>query len=582
VFSLARFRHVRHRFLLQRQIPGPETDRRTIIRHRFKQVGGAAAALCVIGSAAAAGWMLSGGTLTLETLFPGQRELVAVTDASGTPLHINSSPAGAQVRIDGALTGKTPLDVALSSGQHDLSLQHPEALDEQQTLSVSNTPANVDVSMWRRHPDIVVIRPVFPGAPLLDAQFLKDGQVALVVGLPAQATARSSARELWLFDPATGQLRMMDLPVLDSDVPTLAASPDDDHVAFVRSGTHAPATATGWQVSSTNTAGATPQPLEPDSVWVASTRSSQPPRRLFELPTMGNPAVAPSAERIVDLVWTPDGSRLVAIAREPGPPVRTRIFLLSVTPSNEPDNEPIAEELVALPADVLVGSAVTDPDSRWLALVAIDPVTGASSMLSLCVVELQSGGMFRDVADLGPDTTSPVTAPVAWSPSADAGPVRVIFVGPVSEASSSASGLFGIFGALRPAPASSGLFAINLEASMLQSSQPTRLGRAINNFGLVWRYPTTLYAFARQDDGSLALHSADPNSGIVSDLGVRLGVGGAQETGLTARWDTRHGYALLLARAPAGGTTRSPADPDPIRAWLVSFAAPPVQPDTSR
>jgi hypothetical protein len=536
-----------------------------------------AAALSVVSIAAAGGWMLSGGPSILSALFLGQRELVAVSSTSGTQTYIASSPSGAQVRIDGALAGKTPLDVALSTGQHDLRLQHPEALDEQQTLSVSDTPANIDVSMWRRHPDVVAIRPVFPGAYLQDARFLQDGQVALVVGLPVQATARSSARELWLLDSATGRLRMMDLPGLDSDVSTIAASPDDDHVAYVRSGTHAPVTATGWQVSGTSTSGAaTPRP-EPDSVWVASTRSSQPPRRLFELPTTGSPAVAPDAERIVDLVWTPDGSRLVAIAREPGPPVRTRIVLLSVATPDEPGNKPTAEEVVALPADVQVGSAVTDPDGRWLALLAIAPPVDASNALSLCVVELQSGGVFRDVADLGPATTPPVSAPVAWPPSADAGPVRLVFVGPASEASSSANGLFGIFGALRPAPASSGLFAINLEASTLQTSRPTRLGRAINNLGLVWRYSTTIYAFARQDEGSLALHSADPNSGIVSDLGVRLAVGGAQDTsGLTARWDTRDRYALLLARAPAGGTPRSPADADPIRAWLVSFAEPPA------
>ena len=118
MFPLARFRPVRHRFLLQRRIPGPQTDRRTISRRRVKEVGLVAAALCVVGIAAAVGWMLSGGTLTLATLFPGQHELSAVSSASGTPVHIDSSPSDAQVRVDGAPVGKTPLDLSLSAGGH--------------------------------------------------------------------------------------------------------------------------------------------------------------------------------------------------------------------------------------------------------------------------------------------------------------------------------------------------------------------------------------------------------------------------------------------------------------------------------
>src|SRR5262249_47982851 len=149
------------------------------------------------------------------------------------------------------------------------------------------------------------------------------------------------------------------------------------------------------------------------------------------------------------------------------------------------------------------------------------------------------GGTFRDVADLGSGAAGhPATAPVAWPPEGGRRADRLTFVGPAPAASSTNGGLFGIFGLLRPASPPSGLFLADLDAAGLADAQPRRLGTAINNFGLAWRFPTTVYAFAREDDGTLALHSIDPTSGAVHDLGVRLPAGIAQgTTGLSARWD---------------------------------------------
>ena len=119
----------------------------------------------------------------------------------------------------------------------------------------------------------------------------------------------------------------------------------------------------------------------------------------------------------------------------------------------------------------------------------------------------------------------------------------------------------------------------DLDASGLADTQPRRVGTAINNFGLGWRFPMTLYGFAREDDDTLALHSIDPVSGAVHDVGVRLPAGTARgTTGLSARWDARHGTALLLARASSESRTSGAGAGGPLQAWLVSFVSPNAQP----
>src|SRR5207237_9603545 len=121
-------------------------------------------AVCGIGVAAVGGWMLAGSGLPSADELIGQVEPAAVESSSGAPVHVDSSPAGAQVHIEGHNYGKTPMDVRLSPGEQRLSLQHPDALDDEQTLHVAETGATVDVGMWRRQPDVMALRPVYPGA----------------------------------------------------------------------------------------------------------------------------------------------------------------------------------------------------------------------------------------------------------------------------------------------------------------------------------------------------------------------------------------------------------------------------------
>jgi Tol biopolymer transport system component len=233
---------------------------------------------------------------------------------------------------------------------------------------------------------------------------------------------------------------------------TVVLAPDGDQLAYVSPGSAAPVTATGWSMAG-SAANATPQSerAQPESVWLAPLDGSQPPRRIFELRSATTPVAPADAEHIVDLVWTPDGSRLVAITRQTGPPARSRVFLLNVSGAAADSQAADADELVRLPADVVPDSAVPDPTGRWLALVTHAAVVPAgSNLLDLCVLELRAGGTFRDVADLGAGAAAPAAAPVAWPPEGSNGTDRLAFVGPAPAASSRNGGLFGIFDALRP------------------------------------------------------------------------------------------------------------------------------------
>jgi hypothetical protein len=147
----------------------------------------------------------------------------------------------------------------------------------------------------------------------------------------------------------------------------------------------------------------------------------------------------------------------------------------------------------------------------------------------------------------------------------------------VPSASSNSGGLFGIFGALRPAPPPMAPFVVDLEASGLQEAQPRRVGSITGVVGAVWRLDNSLLGFAWQDDGTLSLRSIDPGSGAVQDTGVRLAADTGQGSGLAARWDAVHGYAALVSRPTTSTIFATNGVSDALQAWLVSFA-----PDSTR
>jgi hypothetical protein len=528
-----------------------------------------------IALAAFAGWQVAlGGRPSADMPF-GQPELSALESSPGAvPVHIDSTPSGAEVRIDGArfVLGHTPLDVLLSPGQHSLSLEHPDALQDDQPLRVAETGAIVDVALWRRsQPVVVPIRPVYPGAALIDARFLDDGQVALLVGVPTGPG--EPGRELWRLDPSTGQLARLITPGPGAPASTMTLSPDGNQVAYARPGSSSVVTRTLWPIAS-STSVAPPPENRSEAVWLESVAGRLAPRRIFELPSARGPVASNVPERITGVSWTPDGSRLVVISRQAGPPVRSRIFLLNVPNTGDAAMDSDPTELVLLPAEVISDSVLPDPGGRWLALITRTTVApGGNNQLNLCILELRRGGTFRDLADLGSATPAPIVAPVAWPPTTDRAPDRLVFVAPApAPPSNDGKGPFDVFG-LFSAPRTSttslaALFMANVESSGLDTARARPVGTATNILGPVWRSEHALYGFTRRDD-VLALRSIDPTSGATHDLGVRLPATTGHGAGLAARWDTRRGRALLLAHPAKVGTSGTS-----LQAWMVSFVWP--------
>ncbi len=308
---------------LDRFIPVPRARRRALARanhtparrrastKRIACIRTLLMALCGIGVAAAAGWLLAGGPVPSIRMLFGQVEPAAAESvAGGAPVHLDSTPSGAVVRIDGTSRGQTPLDTRLSPGQHTLNLDQPDSLAEQQTVDVADGGASVHIDLWQRRPQVVPLRPVYPGASLRDVAFLNDGQLLLSVATPTQAASSTAATELWRMDPATGQLGRLGVPGLQIAPSMMAVAPDDDQVAYVVPGSSAATTASGWSTTSNKpSSGATLQPSQPESIWVAPLEASQSPRHVYDLPSMAAPSLRPgSPEHIVELVWTPDGT----------------------------------------------------------------------------------------------------------------------------------------------------------------------------------------------------------------------------------------------------------------------------------
>ncbi|HYY89569.1 MAG TPA: hypothetical protein VFA49_12295, partial [Chloroflexota bacterium] len=132
---------------------------------------------------------------------------------------------------------------------------------------------------------------------------------------------------------------------------------------------------------------------------------------------------------IVDLAWAPDGRRLLvaAMGERPDGGVRTRLWLLDVDGGG--GQAVLTRELVVLPSLHVAGSAVWSPDGQRVVFVA-----RAGSVRALCVIDLGDGpgGEFRYLSELGEAEFEPAAAPyppVAWQADGH----RLLYVAPAQD-----------------------------------------------------------------------------------------------------------------------------------------------------
>jgi hypothetical protein len=385
--------------------------------------------------------------------------------ADGRPLALTSTPAGAQVLVDGQPRGRTPATVRVEPGRHEVVLLHPDAVDTRLDVAVPPEGAAVGTVLWRREPEARHVRPTFPGATVVGGTFLKDGRLALTVALPP-----GDERQAWLLDAVSGGLQRVGPPDARAG---LAVASDGTRVAYFARGT-----GTGAVRSNRF-----------DELWVAGSHRPYG-ARLWR--------VTDPDQHLADAAWSPDGAHLLVAttSRTLGASVRTRLLWIAAS-GGDP------RELVELPSEVVPGSYAWSPDGQRAAFL-----TRSGMLTALCLVA--ADGDFRYLGDISRDDASPLPLPpVAWS----ADGRRLLYAAPVQDRSSSGGWLWGS----RP---TTGIFALDLDRPVGE-----RLGSAEGQ-SPVWRADGTILTLARpKSDGKLVLRSVDP-SGASRDLGP-LPVGGA-------------------------------------------------------
>jgi len=366
---------------------------------RFRWIGLAIAAVICAAAVGCGGWVLAGGDPPIAELpeWVGLSADSTRTGASGRVwLEVTSRPNKATVFVDGHEKGKTPLSLAVSKATHTLVLKHPDAADDQRKVNVS-TDMRVSVSMWRRRPDAVQLKPPYPGATISDAGFLGDGRLALSMAIPAQTggLGGSVSREAWIFDSTIGSLEPFETDGAAPHAAVVAVSPDGRRVAYLQAA----------QPEMQRGSGAS----RLSEVWVAGGGSGGPPVQVLALPSKNSPAAPGSApsevEEVHDVAWTPDSRYLLVIAQlvsvSGGYPAAPRSRLLVVdAPSGNQVSSPTAMELVTLPAKVVRGSYTWAPDGHWVAFLTQGLIAYVNANLRVPIRVMVVGSAIAVVAIL--------------------------------------------------------------------------------------------------------------------------------------------------------------------------------------
>lgn len=293
--------------------------------------------------------------------------------AATATVHVESSPAGATVQVDGRDRGQTPFALRVPPGEHHVALRAAGFTPLDTTVRI-NEGQTLDLQreLWLSSPTVDLLRSPLPGAPIAGLDFLQDGRLEYTVQLPG------GQQQLWVSDAAASQSR----PLAPVAAERLVASGDGAHIAYLaRAKTDAAA------INRLNEA------------WTTTGDGNQP-RRVLALPD-GDPS-----QRLSDLSWLPDGQRLLVVVRQslPAGASETQLLLLNT-------DDQSTHSLLTLPAEAVPGSYVWRPDGGAVAFLA--RAGGLVSLVSLSV----PGGQIRYLADVEQTDGAPLPfAPVAWRP----------------------------------------------------------------------------------------------------------------------------------------------------------------------
>jgi hypothetical protein len=284
---------------------------------------------------------------------------------------------GRLILLDGEPNGSTPTTIAVPPGQHTLVFQAPEAIPQKREVAVTGAGASLEVHLWRARPIVHYLQPSLPGGSLVDATFLDDGRLGLVLELPG------GERQAWLVDPAD-----------HFHIERLGASASRGALTIRADG--------AWlsSIGPRNPSGA-PTAASVDhlaAIWDERTTKSPQAARLVW-------AAAPTGdEDLVDLVWAPDRQHLLVVGRQHlgfGADRTSLRWLDSISGTGE--------LLALLPSEAVRGSFVWSADGSTAAFLA-----HSASLTALCT--LSATGAFRYLGDLGHNgMAGPPVAPVAWA-----------------------------------------------------------------------------------------------------------------------------------------------------------------------
>lgn len=410
-------------------------------------------------------------------------------------LVVSSTGPGAQVEIDGAQSGETPVTVRIAPGEHQVSLVDTRYLPVSDDIRIQrDQTTTIHLDLWRRTPVVRELHPSFPGVTIASADFLRDGRIAVVEDLPP-----SDVDEFWVID-ARGVMR----PIGPRETTgPLALDPTDQQIAYLAS-------------SHPTALGAAR--FDEVAVTVAN---GVPVNRRHRIQLA-------SDEELSGLSWAPDADHLLVVAQTvaSSDAARSRFFSVDL----ERDT---TRELVSIPSKIVPDSFDWSPDARRVAFL-----TRTGSLTSLCVLDTAVTDGFTYLTDLGQNAGDPLPfAPIAWSTDGQ----RLVYAASVPTSTNPTGWLFGA----KPADA---LFRVSLTRPFGE-----RLGPATGQ-APVWWDDGTILALARDRSGSLRVDevSADGTATDIGTIPVHV------DSAFAVRWDVRHAQCLIISRQNIPGQASTP------------------------